>query len=71
MTEDEMVVLGEAHLLKPPTLARHHSNHLHELFMTGDPDKEYGTNKPPPTGRVQQRSKGDTMCPSTSRNPSR
>ena len=21
-------------------------------FMTGDPDKEYGTNKPPPTGRV-------------------
>ena len=31
-TEDEMVVLGEAHWLKPPTLARHHSNHLHELF---------------------------------------
>ena len=25
-------VLGEAHCLKPPTLARHHSNHLHELF---------------------------------------
>ena len=25
-------VLGEAHWLKPPTLARHHSNHLHELF---------------------------------------
>ena len=31
-TEDEMIVLGEAHLLKPPTLARHRSNHLHELF---------------------------------------
>ena len=29
-------------------------------FMTGDPDKEYGTNKPPPTGRVWERSKGDT-----------
>ena len=29
-------------------------------FMTGDPDEEYGTNKPPPTGRVQERSKGDT-----------
>ena len=29
-------------------------------FMTGDPDKEYGTNKPPPTGRVRERSKGDT-----------
>jgi len=25
-------LLGEAHCLKPPTLARHHSNHLHELF---------------------------------------
>ena len=25
-------LLGEAHWLKPPTLARHHSNHLHELF---------------------------------------
>ena len=29
-------------------------------FMTGDPDKEYGTNKPPPTGRVRERLKGDT-----------
>ena len=38
--------------------------------MTGDPDKEYGTNKPPPTGRVQERSKGDTTCPSTSQNSS-
>ena len=36
----------------------------------GDPDKEYGTNKPPPTGRVWERSKGDTACPSTSQNPS-
>ena len=27
--------------------------------MAGDPDKEYGTNKPPPTRRVQERSKGD------------
>ena len=39
-------------------------------FMTGDPDKEYGTNKPPPTGRVRERSKGDTTCPTTSQNPS-
>ena len=65
-----MNVLGEAHWLKPPTLAKHHSNQLHE-FIAGDPDKEYGTNKPPPTGRVRERSKGDTMCPSTSQNPSR
>ena len=39
--------------------------------MAGDPDKEYGTNNPPPTGRVRERSKGDTVCPSTSQNPSR
>ncbi|XDA90435.1 hypothetical protein R6Z07F_020032 [Ovis aries] len=36
--------------------------------MTGDPDKEYGTNKPPPTGRVREKSKGDTECPTTSQN---
>ena len=39
--------------------------------MTGVPDKEYGTNKPPPTRRARERSKGDTACPSTSQNPSR
>jgi len=38
--------------------------------MTGDPDKEYGTNKPPPTRRVRERSKGDNACPSTSQNSS-
>ena len=27
-----LCLLGEAQGLKPPTLARHHSNHLHELF---------------------------------------
>ena len=39
-------------------------------FMTGDPGKEHGTNKPPPTGRVQETSKGDTTCLTTSQNPS-
>ena len=39
--------------------------------MTGESDKEYGTNKPPPTRRVRERSKGNTACPSTSQNPSR
>ena len=39
-------------------------------FMTGGPGKEHGTNKLPPTGRVQERSKGDTTCPTTSQNPS-
>ena len=39
--------------------------------MSGDPDKGYGTNKPPPTGRVREMSKGDNACPSTSQNPIR
>ena len=56
--------------MKPPTLARHHGNHLHELFYTGGPSKQHGINKPPPTGRAQERSKGDTTCPTTSQNPS-
>ena len=38
-------------------------------FMTGGPAKEHRTNKPPPTGRVQERSKGDTTGPTTSQNP--
>ena len=38
--------------------------------MTGGPDKEHGINKLPPTRRVQERSKGDTTCPTTSQNPS-
>ena len=38
-------------------------------FTTGGPAKEQGTNKPPPTGRVRERSKGDTTCPTTSQNP--
>ena len=37
--------------------------------MTGGSGKEHGTNKPPPTIRVQERSKGDTTCPITSQNP--
>ena len=38
-------------------------------FKTGGPRKKRGTNKPPPTLRVQERSKGDTMYPTTSQNP--
>ena len=36
---------------------------------TGGPGKEQGTNKPPPTGRVWERPKGDTTCPTTPQNP--
>ena len=32
LTYELAKLLGEAHELKLPTLARHHSNHLHELF---------------------------------------
>ena len=39
--------------------------------MTGGPGEEHGTNKPPPTRRVQERLKGDTTCLTTSQNPSR
>ena len=39
-------------------------------FRTVGPGKEHGTNKPPATGRVQERSKGDTTCPTTSHSPS-
>ena len=39
-------------------------------FMTRGPGKEHRTNKPPPTGGVQERSKGDTICLTTSQNPS-
>ena len=38
--------------------------------MTGGPGKEQGTNKPPPTRRVRERSKGDTTYPTMSQNPS-
>ena len=40
-------------------------------FMTGGPGKEHWTKKSPATGRVQERSKGDTTRPTTSQNPSR
>ena len=38
--------------------------------MTGGPGKEQGTNKPPATGRVRERSKGDITGLTTSQNPS-
>ena len=39
-------------------------------FKTGGPGKEHGTNKPPSTSRVWERSKWDTTCQTTSQNPS-
>ena len=37
-------------------------------FTSAGAGKEHGTNKPPPTGRIRERSKGDTTCPATSQN---
>ena len=48
--------------------ARDHGN-LVSYFTTGDPGKEHRTYKPPPTRRIQERSKGDTTYPATSQNP--
>ena len=65
---DNYTGLGEAHWLRLPTLAR--PTICMSCFIIGGPGKEHGTNKPPPTSRVQERSKGDTTCLTTSRNPS-
>ena len=68
MASGPITLLGEAQWLKPSTLARHHSNHLHKLFYDRR-SQLHGTNKPPPMGRVWERSKWDT-CLTTSQNPS-
>ena len=61
-------MLGEAHWLKHPPWPGTIATICMSCFMTGGPGKEHGPNKPPPTGRVQERSRGDTT---TSQNPSR
>ena len=55
----EAQALGEARRLKPPALGTT-LNICMSHFTTGRPGEEHGTNKPPPTGRGQERSKGDT-----------
>ena len=53
------VLLGETHWLDPPTLATHPSNHRkhsYELFYNRRSWE--GTNKPPPSRRVWERSRG-------------
>ena len=64
-----MDVLEEAHWLKPPTLAGTIVTICRSPFTTGGSGKEHGTNKSPPNRRVQERSEGDTMCPTASQNP--
>ena len=40
-------------------------------FTTGSPSKEHRTDKPPPTRRIWERSKGDATGPTISQNPPR
>ena len=63
-----MLLLEETHWLKLPTLARHHSNHLCELFYNRRSCMKHGTSKTPSTRRIWERSKGDAACPTTSQN---
>ena len=63
-------LLGEAHWLRPPPRPGTIVTICMSCFTTGGPGKKHGTNKPPPTGRVLESSKGDTTCPTTSQNPS-
>ena len=75
VTEPVFSSLGSATVrgsMLPDTARRGqaHSNHLHESFYDGRSCKEQGTNKPPPTGRVRERSEGGTTCLATSQNPS-
>ena len=60
-------LLGEAHWNCPPWPGTIVTICM-SCFTTGGPGKEHGTNKPPPTGRVQERSKWDTTCLTTSQN---
>ena len=62
-------MLWEAHWNRPPWPGTVVTICM-TCFLTGGPGKEQGTNKPPGTRRVQERSKGDTTCPTTSQNPS-
>ena len=63
-------LLGEAHWLNPPPQPGTIVTICMSSLMTGGLGKEHGTNKPPPIGRVQERSKWDTTCPTISQNPS-
>ena len=54
----EIKLLGEAHWNSPPWPGTIVTTCM-SCFTTGGPAKEHRANKPPPTRRVQERSKGD------------
>ena len=58
--QNAVVVWEEAHWMKPPTWSGTIMTICVNYFTTGGPGKEHGTNKSPPTGKTQERSKGDT-----------
>ena len=65
----QVVQLLEAHWNCPPWLGTIVTICVN-YFAIGSPGKEHETNKEPPTGRVWERSKGDTTCLTTSQNTS-
>ena len=54
-----MKLLGEAHWLNCPPWPGSIVTIGMSYFTVGSPGKEHGLNKPPPTGRVWERSKGN------------
>ena len=60
---------GQAHWNRPPWPGTIVTICM-SCFMTGGSGKEHRTNKTPLTGRVRERSKGDTTCLTISQNPS-
>ena len=63
------LILRKTHWLKLPCWPGTMVTIRISYFMTGGSSKKYRTNKPQSTGRVQERSKGGAMCPTTSQNP--
>ena len=70
LSHGSISLLGEAHWLKLPTRPAAIVTICLDGFTAGGPGKEQRTNKPPPTGRVWERSKGDTTGLTISQNPS-
>ena len=64
-----VILLGEAHWHNHPPWPGTLVTTCMSCLTTGGPGKKHGTKKPPPTRRVQERSKGDSMCLTTFHNP--
>ena len=61
--------LGATRWLQPPPWPGPVVTICVSYFTTGDSSRECRANKPPSTGRIWERSKGEATCPSPSQNP--